>query len=111
MNRCLFVGRLVRDPEVKMTKNEKCVCSFTLACKDRNETDFVDCEVWGKQAENLSIYKRKGEWVSVEGRQKTDSYESNGQKRRKTYILADNVEYIGSNKAEPEEDAPKDFWL
>ena len=103
MNRCLFVGRLVRDPELKMTTNEKCVCSFTLACRDRNETDFVDCEVWGKQAENLSLYKKKGEWISVEGRQKTHSYESNGQKKRRTIILVDSVNYVGDK---PQEDMP-----
>ena len=105
MNKAILVGRLTKDPELKMTENTKReVCQFTIAVNrpytDENgerKADFLNCVVWDKLAENLSKYQKKGNQVAVEGRIQTRNYEDkDGKKVYVTEIFASNVTFLDS---------------
>ena len=102
-----LLGRLTRDAEVKYLDNNQ-VARFTLAVdkglsKDKKEemesqgkltADFINCQAWGKIAENISKYTGKGLRVLVTGRIQTGSYEKDGQRVYTTEVLINNVEFI-----------------
>ena len=93
MNKAILVGRLTKDPELKMTENTKReVCQFTIAVNrpytnedGERKADFINCVVWDKLAENLSKYQKKGNQVAVEGRIQTRNYDDKDGK--KVYVL------------------------
>lgn len=100
MNSVELIGRLTRDPEVKYSagQNQTAVCRFTLAVQreGREGADFVRCVAFGKAAENLAKYKKKGAQIAILGRIQTGSYEDrDGRTVYTTDIIADRVEYIG----------------
>ena len=111
MNKCIITGRLTKAPELKYTPNEKAVCEFTIASnrpviKDgQRDADFVNCQAWGKTAENLSKYQDKGSLIAVIGEYRTDNYEKDGEKRYKTFILVNEIEFLEKKTSEqvPEE--------
>jgi single-strand DNA-binding protein len=103
VNKIILMGRLVRDPEVRITPSEKTVCTFTLAVNRRfknaqgqNEADFINIVVWGKIAENCGNYLTKGQRALVEGRLQLRSYEAkDGSGRRYvTEVIAETVEFV-----------------
>lgn len=87
MNRVELVGRLTKDPELRVTQNNKQVCTFTVAVDrphkpDAEETaDFPQCVVWNKTADFLCRYGKKGSPVSVEGSIRTRNYDDKDGKR------------------------------
>ena len=107
MNNVQLMGRLTRDAEVKYLDNNQ-VARFTLAVdkglsKDKKEemesqgkptADFINCQAWGKIAENISKYTGKGLRVLVNGSIQTGSYEKDGQRVYTTEVLVNNVEFI-----------------
>lgn len=100
MNSVELIGRLTKDPEVKYSagQNQTAVCRFTLAVQreGREGADFVRCVAFGKAAENLAKYKKKGAQIAILGRIQTGSYEDrDGRTVYTTDIIADRVEYIG----------------
>lgn len=101
MNKCIITGRLTKAPELKYTASNKAVCEFTIASnrpvvKDgQKEADFVNCQAWNKTAENLAKYQDKGSLIAVYGSYTTDTYEKDGEKRYKTYILVNEIEFLG----------------
>lgn len=104
MNRTVLVGRLTKDVDLRYTQNGKAVGNFTLAVNrpfknsaGENEADFILCQAWGKQAENLANYMKKGSQVGVDGRIATRSYDNNqGQRVFVTEVVADNVQFLES---------------
>ena len=105
MNKAVIVGRLVRDPDVRALSDGKTVSKFTVAVdrrfKNKNgekEADFIPVVVFGKPAEFVAEYVKKGNMVSVAGRITTGSYEKEGRKIYTTEITADEVNSIGSKK-------------
>ena len=105
MNKAVIVGRLVRDPDVRALNDGKIVSKFTVAVdrrfKNKNgekEADFIPVVVFGKPAEFVAEYVKKGNMVSVSGRITTGSYEKEGRKIYTTEITADEVNSIGSKK-------------
>ena len=105
MNKAILVGRLTKDPELKMTENTKReVCQFTIAvnrnftnANGEREADFINCVVWDKQAENLVKYQKKGNQIAVDGRIQTRNYEDKDGKRvYVTEILANNISFLDS---------------
>lgn len=97
LNEVILMGRLTRDPDVRMTQNGTTAANFALACErdyapqgqDR-ETDFVDIVAFGKTADFAGQYFAKGQLVAVKGRlQQRDWTDKQGNKRRTTEILAD----------------------
>lgn len=102
MNRIILMGRLVRDPEVRVTPTEKTVCTFTLAVdrpfasKDgQREADFINIVVWGKAAELCGNSLSKGQRLLTEGRLQIRNYVGkDGAKHYVTEVIADRVEFI-----------------
>lgn len=105
MNKAILVGRLTKDPELKMTENTKReVCQFTIAVNrpytnedGERQADFINCVVWDKLAENLAKYQKKGNQIAVEGRIQTRNYEDKDGKRvYVTEIIATNITFLDS---------------
>lgn len=101
INKVILVGRITKDPEVKYTTSNIAVSTFTLAVprafsdnSGEKTTDFIQCVVWRKQAENLAKYVKKGALLGVEGRIQTRSYEVNGERRYITEIVCDSVQFL-----------------
>ncbi len=114
-NRVILMGNLTRDPELRYTPGGTAVANFGIAINRRyktedevrEEVDFFDIVVWGKQAENCSEYLSKGRSVLVEGRLQQNRWEtSEGQKRSKVEVVANTVQFLGSRSAEGAKDAP-----
>ena len=102
MNRTVLVGRLTKDPELKVSASGISVATFTLAVnrtfKDKNgETgaDFIKVVVFRKQAENVNQYLKKGNLAGVDGRLQSRSYENKeGQRVYVTEVVADSVQFL-----------------
>lgn len=116
LNRCIIMGRLTRDPELRRTQSGKAVTSVTLAVdrdfKGQNgekETDFIDIVAWSNTAEFLCNYFSKGRMTVVEGRlQIRDWTDKDGGKRRSAEIVAERV-YFADSKRDQEAAAPQAF--
>ena len=106
MNRTVLVGRLTKDIELKYTQNGKAVANFTIAvnrpfknAQGETDADFIMCQSWGKQAENLANYMGKGSQIGVDGRIQTRNYEGQDGKRvYVTEVVADNVQFLEPKK-------------
>lgn len=103
-NKVILMGNLTRDPELRVTANGNSICKLGLAVnrvystKDgerREETTYVDVDAFGKQAEVINKYMRRGSPIFVEGRLKLDQWESEGQKRSKLSVVLDKFEFLG----------------
>ena len=107
INNVTLVGRLTRDVDLRYTQNGKAVASFGLAVnrpfKNANgeyEADFINCQAWGKTAENLANYMKKGNQIGVVGRIQTRNYENNEGKRvYVTEVVAEQVVFLESRKS------------
>ena len=104
MNKVLLVGRLTRDPELRTTPSGMAVTRFTIAVSQNftnkngeRGADFINCSAWGRQADNISKYCRKGSLVSAEGRIRTGSYDAqDGSKRYTTEVVCDTVNFLST---------------
>lgn len=101
------IGRLTKDPELRYTPNNKAVCDFNIAVNrtytnenGERETDFINIQVWGKQAENLKKYQSKGSLIGVSGELRINQWEEEGQRKYKTFILANQIEFLSSKTSE-----------
>ena len=105
LNKVFLMGNLTRDPELRYTPSGTGVCEFGVAVnrtwttpdgEKRDETCFVDCQMWGRRGEVIAEYLRKGRPIFVEGRLKFDQWEGrDGQKRSKLRVVAENFEFLG----------------
>lgn len=103
LNRVILIGRLTRDAEFKMVNNSP-VANFSLAVgrtyvtngEKREESHFFDCVAWGKLAEIIKQYTKKGKQISVEGRLQQDRWEKDGQKQSKVRIFVESMQLLGS---------------
>lgn len=106
MNMVVLIGNLTRDPEVRYTTNQMAVCTVTLAI-DRptkeKTTDFPRVVVFGKQAETLATYMKKGGKIAVSGSIQTGSYEKDGEKVFTTDVVANRIEFL--SKAEKKQES------
>ena len=116
LNKVIIMGRLGRDPEKRYTQNGTPVASFSLAVdrdfKDKASgekvTDWIDVVAWRQSAEFVSRYFTKGRLAVVEGRLQVRDYtDRQGNKRRATEVVADNV-YFGDSKAAPSSEGNAD---
>jgi single-strand DNA-binding protein len=107
VNRVILVGNLGKDPEVRYTSGGQAVANLRIATsrswtdkqsgQRKEETEWHDVEVWGKQAEQCGEYLSKGRQVYVEGRLKTDKWQDkqSGQERSKVKVVAETVRFLG----------------
>ena len=107
VNKVFLMGNLTRDIELKHTPSDQSVATIGIAVnrtfktrdgESREETTFVDCEAWGRTAEVMSQYLRKGRPVFIEGRLKLDQWDDRetGNKRSKLKVVIDNFQFVDS---------------
>ena len=106
-NKVMMIGNLTRDPQVKNLPSGVVLAEFGLAMsrkyrtaagEDKEEVCFVDCAAFGRQAETIAQWCRKGKPLFVEGRLKYDAWEDRlgGQKRHKLSVTVENFQFLGS---------------
>ena len=104
LNKAILIGNLTRDPELKSLPSGIKVCSFSLATnrvwKDKNgarqeSADYHNVVVFGRQAETVAQYMKKGSSILVEGRMQTRSWDdkTSGEKKYRTEIIADRTQF------------------
>lgn len=107
LNRVVLVGRLTRDVDLRYTPGGgKAVANFNIAVNrpftnqnGEREADFINCVIWGKPAENLANYQKKGNLIGVDGRIQTRSYQNNeGKTVYITEVVAESVQFLESKK-------------
>lgn len=106
INNVTVVGRLTRAVDLRYTSNGTAYASFTIATdrdfKNQNgekETDFINCVMWRKPAENLANYTKKGSLIGIEGRIQTRNYDNQqGQRVYVTEVLAERFHFLESAK-------------
>ena len=118
-NKVILIGNLTRDPEIRYTPSGAALCSFGLAINDsyvnkqgevKEETCFVDIDVWGKQAESSNRYLSKGKSVCIEGRLRFDQWDDreSGKKRSRLTVTAVRVQFLSGRGTDNQgDDAPK----
>ena len=102
MNKVILMGRLTRDPEVRYSQGDSAsaVARYTLAVDRRfrrdgeASADFINCVVFGKQAELLATYSGKGKRIEVAGSIRGRSYEKDGIKKYITEVIVRDLELI-----------------
>lgn len=93
MNNVQLMGRLTKEPDVRM--GQKKVARFTIAVKrDKENSDFINCVAFDKTADFVERYLRKGRRAIVEGKIQTGSYEKDGRKVYTTDVIANKVTAI-----------------
>jgi single-strand DNA-binding protein len=106
-NRVILAGNLTRDPELRYTPKGTAVSRITLAVNRTYQTEtgerkeevaFIDVDVWGRQAETIAQYMRKGRPLLVEGRLKLDTWEDKNthQKQSKLKVVLESFAFIDS---------------
>lgn len=111
MNKVVLIGRLTKDPELRYTaENQTPVAKFTIAVdrafkrQGQPEADFLQVIVFGKVAENVNKYMKKGRLVGVGGRIQTGSWtDQEGKKHYTTDIVADEVQFLDKGNSSPSE--------
>lgn len=125
MNKVILMGNLTRDPEIRYTQGENtmAIARFSMAVNRRfskgseNEVDFFNCTAFGKQAEFIEKYFRKGSRMMLVGRIQNDNYTNkNGEKVYSVQIIAEEVEFGerkgtsgGATTPSPENASAEDF--
>ena len=97
LNKVILIGRLGKDPEQRQLQGGTVIAKFSIATTGsrkvgeqyQDETEWHNCVSFGKQAEYISNYFRKGQMVCVEGRLKTSNWEKDGVKHYKTEIMVE----------------------
>lgn len=102
MNKIILIGNITKDLEIKYTKNGKAIVEFNLAVRrDKDITDFINCVVFGMQAENLNRYQSKGSKIAVSGEYRIDIYDkTDGTRGYSHYVLANEIEYLSTKQKE-----------
>jgi single-strand DNA-binding protein len=120
VNKVILVGNLGRDPEVRATPSGQSVCNFSLATTERftdragqqrDQTEWHNVVVWGKQADLCGQYLKKGRQVYVEGRLTTRQYEAKDGtgKRYRTEVVAQRVQFLGGRPSAGFDNDGSDF--
>ena len=122
MNKSILTGRTTADITLRYTNGENSIAftRFNLAVDRKGsknkETDFITCQAWGKTAELLEKYVKKGDKVGIEGWIRTGSYEKDGHKVYTTEVVAESIEFMQpkgeKTQKEPEQQAiPQGFAM
>jgi len=105
-NKVILLGNLTRDPQLSYTVNNTAVCDFGLAVNrrwrgpdgnQREETCYIDCRLYGRQAETFSQYMAKGRPVLVEGRLQFQQWQAqDGSRRSKHIVIVERFQFLGA---------------
>lgn len=101
MNKIIIIGRMTRDPELKITPKGVSLCKITVAVdrkyKDsqgERKTDFFNIVIWNKLADTVAEYTKKGLQVAVEGSVELNNYMKDGEKKYYTEVVANDVRFL-----------------
>lgn len=103
MNLVVLIGRLTRDPELKFGQSGKAYSRFSIAVDNpmkKGEADFINCVAFGKTAELIGEYMRKGSKIGVNGRLQMNRYEVNGEKKTSYDVLVEQIEFLDSKNSQ-----------
>lgn len=111
LNQTVLVGRLVHEPELRMTESGKKVTNITLAVprnfkngEGEYDTDFISCTLWQGVAENTVQYVGKGDLVGVKGRLQTRQIELDEEKKRNSVeVVAEKITFLTSKNKDLKE--------
>jgi len=109
LNKVMLIGNLTRDPEIKYTPKGTAIADIGLAVnrnyttesgEKREEVTFIDVTLWGRTAEIVGEYCKKGRPLFVEGRLQLDQWDDKqtGQKRSKLKVVGDNIQLLGGRE-------------
>lgn len=104
MNKCVLMGNITKDLEVRRTSTNKSVLDFSIACNEgktrdgREIVEFVNVQAWENQADTIAKYFSKGDKIMVEGKIRTTSYDGQNGKVYRTYVQLERFEFCGSKK-------------
>lgn len=110
-NKVILVGNLTRDPELRYTPKGTAIAKIGMAVnrawtneagEKKEEVTFVDVDVFGRTAENVGQYMRKGSPILIEGRLRLDQWDDKqtGQKRTKLGVVAETVQFLGAARGD-----------
>jgi single-strand DNA-binding protein len=107
-NRTIIAGNLTRDPELRYLPSNSAVVALSIAVnrkwknqqgQPQEEVSYIDCEAFGKTAETINQYFRKGQPIFIEGRLKLDQWtDKEGQKRSKLKVIAESFSFVGGKR-------------
>lgn len=116
-NKVILMGNLTRDPQLSYLPSQTPVVEFGLAInrrwrgqdgQQREETCFIDCRAYGKQAEVMNQYLSKGRAVLVEGRLHLDTWQAqDGSRRSKHRVIVEKFTFVGSGAGAGPREAPR----
>ena len=117
INKVVLTGNLTRDAELRYSQSGMAISAIGIAVNDRAKNsstgewedyaNFINCTLFGKRAEALDPYLKKGQKVAIDGKLRYLSWESDGQKRSKIEVIVDDLELLGSrNNGGGQENAP-----
>ncbi len=110
LNKVMLMGNLTRDPEIKYTPKGTAIAAFGIAVnrvftpsdggERREEVTFIDLEAWGRTAEVIGEYFKKGRPIFIEGRLKLDQWDDKqtGKKMSKLRVVVESFEFLGSRE-------------
>ena len=106
LNKVMLIGNLTRDPQLSYLPSQMPVVEFGMAVNDRrkqqdgsyaDKANFIDLSIFGKRAEALQKYVKKGDPLFVEGKLDYQQWEKDGQKRSRLKVIVQNFEFIGKS--------------
>lgn len=113
MNKITLFGRLGKDPEMRQIQNGKSVCNFSIATTEKyngnEETQWHNVVAWGKQAEVVSKYFKKGSRILIEGKMTYSQYESNGVKVNKSEVVLTGFNFVDSANSDNQQNNGSGF--
>jgi single-strand DNA-binding protein len=99
LNQCNFIGNVGRDPEIRFTQDGKAIANFSIAVTEKwngnEKTEWVRCVAFGKIAEVISDYVKKGTPLFITGRMQTRQWEKDGVTRYTTEIVVNQMQMLG----------------
>ena len=108
MNKVHLIGNIVRDIDLRYTKQNTPVASYTIAINSRygeqQQTDYINISTWGKSGEFVKKYFKKGQPIAITGRLKNKNYEDkDGNKHYSMEVVSEDIEFVGAKKEETKE--------
>ena len=95
INNVVIVGRLTKDPVVKMTSNGKSVVAFTVACnRDKDNTEFIACRAYSQTADLLAKYCKKGAQIGLNGTVHAYTTDRDGVREYHQEVLVNSIEFL-----------------
>ena len=112
MNKIVLLGKLIKDPEMRFVENSDKYYTKFIVAVERNfksvdgtrKSDLIPVTIWGKKADVICKYMKKGSYISLSGRLRTGSYEDKeGNKKYIAEVVAEDFKFVGSRREDKEE--------